>query len=43
MGSQKPFGVAFHYVGPRSTFINAYIVNLLQTYIIETEGNNEAN
>ena len=32
----ESFGVAFHNLGP--TFINAYIVNLLQTCLIETEG-----
>ena len=33
----ESFGVAFHHPGP--TFTNAYIVNLLQTCLIETEGN----
>ena len=33
----EPFGVAFHHLGP--TFIYAYIVNSLQTWLIENEGN----
>ena len=35
----EAFGVTFHHLGP--TFINVYIVNLLQTKLIETEGNME--
>ena len=34
---QNLWGVVFHYLGP--TFINAYIVKLLQTWLIETESN----
>ena len=33
----EPFGVAFGQLGP--TFINVYIVKLLQTLLIKTEGN----
>ena len=33
----EPFGGAFHRLGP--TFIKAYIINLLQTWLFETEGN----
>ena len=34
---QKPFGGVFHHLGP--TFINAYVVKLQQTWLIETESN----
>ena len=33
----EPFGVAFHHLS--RTFINTYIANLLQTWLIEPDGN----
>ena len=35
--TSEPFLVVLHHLGP--TFINAYIVNVLQSWLIETEGN----